>query len=265
MKFPRIRRVSAKDSQLGGNCYNLATQRGFKDKGETMRQFLVACVLAIMVSVTAAQEAIVTRVMSIDATGAMPLSAFSFSGGFLPDDPLGMLQQEQIQEELELSNDQIAVVKELQSDIKRQTGEIFAAQAKFGGDAGKMMAAATKAIRQNLEKELKEILSPSQIKRLGQLEIQMKIKNRGAMALVDDKLVKMLGVSDEQQKEVQARHREMQKELRDEIQKLRDRYRKELIKELLSDDQLSKLEDVSGNEYEVKQINPRRGRAFLGE
>ena len=97
----------------------------------------------------------------------------------MPDDPLGLLQREQIQEELELSDDQIALVKELQLDIQRQTREIFAAQAKFGGDAGKMVEAANRAVRENIQKELKEILSPSQMKRLGQLEVQMKLKNRG--------------------------------------------------------------------------------------
>lgn len=186
-------------------------------------------------------------------------SAMSFSfHGHMPDDPLSLLRQKQFQEELELSKDQIAVVDELKQDIQRQSREIFKAQAKFGGDAARMMETANKAIRENIEKELTGILAPHQLKRLGQLEVQMKIRNRGALALTSTKLAGALEISDEQEKEIRQRDREMQQDLEKEIKNLREKYRSDLIKDLLSKDQLGKLEELSGDDYEVKQPNIRR-------
>ena len=54
----------------------------------------------------------------------------------------------------------------------------------------------------------------------------------------------------------------MQKELQEEIQKLREKFRQELIQDLLNKEQLSKLEELSGSEYKVKQPNVRRWQAF---
>ena len=185
------------------------------------------------------------------------ITSFNMFGG-MPDDPLGMLRQKQIQDELNLSAEQIAVVEELQKDMQRQSQEIFTAQAKFGGNAIKMMEAAQKAVRKTITKELKEILDIKQMKRLGQLEVQMKMKNRGARALTEEKLAKALNITDDQKTEIRDKSSEMSKQLQKEIEKLREQHRKQLIKDVLSDDQLSKLQEISGNQYEVQPINIRR-------
>jgi|GEM_PF-4916841 len=191
------------------------------------------------------------------------MGSVSFMGhSMIPDDPLGMLQKKQIQEELELSKDQIVVVEELQKDIQRQMAEMFSKQAGFGVNAARMMETAAKATRENVEKELKDVLSFKQLKRLGQLEVQMKIRNRGAHALTDDKLADALEISDKQKKDIQTESREMQKDLQKEIEKLRARFRQELIEDLLDKEQLSKLEKLSGTEYKVKQPNVRRFQPF---
>lgn len=184
--------------------------------------------------------------------------SLSFFPSMLPDDPLGMLQRKPIQQELDLEQDQIALVKELQSDIQRQTQEIFATQAKFGGDAARMVETANKAVRKNIEKELKEILSFKQLKRLGQLEIQMKLRNRGIRAFVEEKLAKQLAISDDQKKTIQKEARQSQTELEEEIRKLRQRFRKRAIRDVLEDDQLRKLEELTGDEYEAEDSNIRR-------
>lgn len=232
-----------------------------------MRSFLAVVVLLVVSSLAFAQGPVVLRtVNSGDAEGVVSQifaspdmgSSLSFFGRHMPSDPLGMLQREQIQDELDLNEDQIAVIKELQSDIQRQTKEIFSSGAKFGGDAARMMATAQKAIRQNIEKELKSVLSPKQLKRLGQLEVQMSLRNRGVRALTEEKLAAALEISDEQKKEIREGQRESQKALQKEIEALRERHRNRLLQRLLSDEQLSKLELLSGNEYKVKTVNRRR-------
>ena len=47
-------------------------------------------------------------------------------------------------------------------------------------------------------------------------------------------------------------------ELAKEIERLRKRLRRELIREMLSKEQLVKLEELTGDEYDVKPFNPRR-------
>ena len=181
-----------------------------------------------------------------------------FPSSMMPDDPLGLLQKKQIQEELELSKEQIITVEELQKDIQRQMTEVFTTQAKFGGNAAQMVEAANKAIRENITKELKEVLLPKQMKRLGQLEVQMKLRNRGVRALAEGKLAERLQISDGQKKEIREQSAEMQKELQQQIEMLRERLRKRLIKDVLDKEQLVQLEEVTGDEFDVQQPNVRR-------
>lgn len=228
--------------------------------------FLTLAQLFLLFHFCMAQQVIISKSTTAGPIEEMPMAVFgaidSITGfdfhGHMPDDPLAMLQKKQIQKEINLSDEQIAIVVELQKDIQRQMGQMFAANAKFGGDAGKMIESARKAIQKNIEKELKEILDFKQMKRLGQLEVQMKMKNRGVRALTDDKLSKALAISDKQKKQIQEEQSEMQKELQKEIQKLREKFRTDLINELLTDDQLTKLEELSGEEYDVKPVNIRR-------
>lgn len=230
-------------------------------------RYVTLCLL--FCSTLTAQEVVVSRQVVAGEASSATLAAVPFAGDamsflsfdglqFMPSDPLGMLQQKQIQDELELSKDQLAVVEELQKDIGRQTKEIFKAGIQFGGDAGQLMQTAQKTIREKISKELENILSTKQFARLGQLEVQMKIRNRGVLALTDERIAGTLAVSDDQKKDIRDTHRESQKELQEEIAKLRERHRKQLIKKLLSDEQLTKLEKLSGDEYEVKAINRRR-------
>jgi len=184
-------------------------------------------------------------------------SGFSFYGA-MPDDPLGLLQQEQIQKELELTNSQTAFVKELQNDIQRQTGELFQAQAKFGGDAARLMETATKAVRENITKELDQLLEPKQLKRLGQIEVQMKLKNRGALALVEDKIANALEIDSEQKKEIREKQGKAQSELMKRIEDLRVQYRNDLIRGVLSEKQLLRFEQLSGEDYKIQEPNTRR-------
>lgn len=221
-----------------------------------------AALCFLLCSTLTAQEVVVSQTNATFATVPFAGDAVSFVTldglQFMPSDPLGMLKQKQIQEELELSKDQLAVVEELQKEIGRQTKEIFTAGVKFGGDAGQLMQTAQKTIREKITKELENILSTKQFTRLGQLEVQMKIRNRGVLALTDERIAESLVVSDEQKKDIRDSHRESQKELQEEIAKLRERHRKRLIKKLLSDEQLAQLEELSGDEYEVKAVNRRR-------
>ena len=232
---------------------------------------LIVCSLSMMTGVLNAQEGRVIIRSSVNGTDVPPEAVQSFVAPILssadvsffphsmvPDDPLGMLQRKQIQDELDLSKDQVTLVEELQKDIQRQMGEVFATQAKFGGDAARMMESATKAIRKNIEKELNDVLSFKQMKRLGQLEVQMKLRNRGVRALAEEKLANALEISDDQKKEIRKQARDMHKDLQKEIERLRERFRERLIKDLLEEDQLAKLEEISGEEYEVQQTNIRR-------
>ena len=229
----------------------------------------VVAQLFFLASIVSSQTVIKLETAEAPVSFPMPVSGQFFSPtiatsssisifGGLPDDPLGLLQREQIQKELELTNSQQAVVKELQNDIQRQTGELFQAQAKFGGDAARLMETATKAVRENITKELETLLEPKQLKRLGQIEVQMKIKNRGVLALVEGRLAEALELEDDQKKEIKDKQREAQQELMKKIEDLRVQYRDDLIKEVLSEKQLLGLEELSGDDYKVKAPNMRR-------
>ena len=50
----------------------------------------------------------------------------------------------------------------------------------------------------------------------------------------------------------------MRAELDAEIKKLRERFRRRAIRDVLEDDQLQKLEEMTGKEYQVQDSNIRR-------
>ena len=75
---------------------------------------------------------------------------------------------------------------------------------------------------------------------------------------MDEKLAKPLAISDDQKKAIQEEARAMQADLDAEIKKLREKFRRRAIRDVLEDEQLQKLEQMTGEEYDVQDSNIRR-------
>ncbi len=171
-----------------------------------------------------------------------------------------MLRQTQYQSELDLSDEQIADIQAVQQDIQRQTSEMFRKNAELGGDGGQLLGAAQAALSEKANEKINEILLPHQIKRLSQIRVQAQIRSRGANGLLDDDLFGSLRLTEEQKAKLAEKNREAQRDLQEQIRKLTERSRNNVLKSVLKPDQLEKLEKLTGDKYKA----PARTFGFPG-
>lgn len=127
-----------------------------------------------------------------------------------------------------------------------------------------------KALRDQLAKDVDNVLLPHQKKRLEEIRLRMKMKQRGTSgSLVDTELAKTLDIGDAQKERIRRRAAEVQKELEEKIAKLREDAREEILNELTPEQQ-GKLKDLLGAEFDDRPqpLPPpriRRSRVSAGE
>ena len=209
------------------------------------------------------ENQIIVSTLSGDGSGASFSSAAPIlsSRGFggrvtLPNDTMQLLRLPQIVNELRLDDEQQETIGKLSRVIHEQLRGVFRAT-DFSGDMRKIMQEAQREIRQKTEEKLEEVLLPQQLKRFKQIKIQMVLKNQGAPALMTGVLAEEIHLSDKQRKELMELHAKKQAELEKEIEALRERFRQETIREVLTSDQMKKVESLTGDDYQVKRPDYR--------
>lgn len=178
-------------------------------------------------------------------------------GGFMPNanvDPLSLLNNKDVREELELVGDQLEkyqqAQKELKEKIKEKTqaltsGEIDpASMGMIAREIGEMQKAG--------QQQMQSMLLPHQLERLKQVALQMQMKRRGAAnTLLSDQIAEELGIDAAQKKRIEARQKELKKELADRMEKLKLEIREKLLAELTSEQKV-KLDKLSGDKFDYK-------------
>jgi hypothetical protein len=132
-----------------------------------------------------------------------------FRGGPGRGGVAGLIQSEQVQQELKLSEAQVEKVRELGQEIREEMRKFF------GGREGAedltreqrmaRMQEAMEKFRQEaekrapeIEKRVRDILEPAQYKRVKQIEMQL----QGVDALVRADIIQALGITEDQQKKI---------------------------------------------------------------
>ncbi|MEX2186514.1 MAG: hypothetical protein WD875_06960 [Pirellulales bacterium] len=217
---------------------------------------------------------------------AMPLIINGGDGGGLffsqpwSTDPSSLLDQGNVQQELELLDDQREKIRDAQRQMQEQMQKRFAemreqhqqrireTQQRDGGNPGGInpgggiaprIAAPSvdlqntqevmKELREELAKKIDDVLLPHQKKRLEEISLRMKMKQRGTSgSLVDTELAKTLDIDDAQKERIRRKANEVQQRLEEEFAKLREEARKEILDEL-SPAQKRKLEDLIGADF----------------
>jgi len=121
-----------------------------------------------------------------------------------------LMTQKSVQEELKMSDDQIAKVEKVNKDIR----EKFGAEMKDSFKDKEKMADLMKKMSAETTKALADVLKPEQTKRLKQIEIQL----GGLNALTSDEVSKALSLSDKQISDAKAMAEDLNKD-RGEIMK----------------------------------------------
>jgi hypothetical protein len=234
--------------------------------------FTAALVFSALAASLHAQQLVVQqRGAGGGVASARPAGGFyGFGGGYsynVPQDPLMMLRLPQFVKELELVADQPKKIEELHKDslaLQKAAWEEYRQVAfpRNGNRNGnipnyqeiqkeyqKARAETAKRLRERLD----EILLPHQSARLRELQVQIKMNSRGTYAISDAVIAEALDISDEQKKDLAKKQQEAQRKLQEEMSKLRAQYQEEVLKEVLSKEQIMKLEKIKGKKYELQR------------
>ncbi|MEO2023417.1 MAG: hypothetical protein ABGX05_16470 [Pirellulaceae bacterium] len=165
----------------------------------------------------------------------------------------------QIHDELKLDDRQVGKLKEAQEKFREEQQQILKEYRTI--DADKRMEfyrEMQETNQENFTSKIKAVLRASQLKRLNQIQMQSTLRSRGNYALYDQNIVDLLGITEEQKKEIRTKAMEAQKKLNAEMMRLRQEMQEKLLDEVLTAAQKRKVKALTGDKYEMKPIEYRR-------
>jgi Spy/CpxP family protein refolding chaperone len=107
--------------------------------------------------------------------------------------PFRLLQLEQIQKEIELTDDQKTSVTKLADEYRPGGG---------GGGGGNMSREDIQKRRDELQKKVNDILTPPQQQRLDEIVLQVSVNTQPTVALSDSKVAEKLQLSEDQKQQL---------------------------------------------------------------
>jgi Spy/CpxP family protein refolding chaperone len=191
---------------------------------------------------------------------AQPPGGRGFRGpggpGFFGGGTLGLMQIQEVQREIELSEDQQAELRSLGETVRDEIGQEMQGmfqgmrdlsdeerQARFAEIGARMQE-----INRGVEKRMQKVLLPHQYDRVKQIELQSRLQLGGAAALTEGELAETLGLTEDQREQIREKSEEVQRDLNDKINQLRVEARNQLL-EVLTPEQRAKLESMMGSEF----------------
>jgi hypothetical protein len=178
---------------------------------------------------------------------------YYYGGGYTPQ---YMLAMKQIQEELDLSVEQLKKIAEVRAASTKHTQEIYKEMQQVAPEKrSEFYREMTEVHRENMEKAFTEILLSHQKKRLDQIQYQMQLKSQGTYALQNPQLAKTLGITDEQLKEMRQKALDANRKLAEDYQRMRREAQKKILDDVLTKEQKKRLEELSGKSFELKPAN----------
>jgi membrane protein involved in colicin uptake len=178
-----------------------------------------------------------------------------------------LVDQKSVQEEIKLTDDQVAKAKKVTEDVRKKYDDDLKA-ARKDKDREKS-AAIGKKIAEETNKGLTDVLKPDQLKRIKEIELQL----GGLRALSRDEVTKALKLTDKQLDELKGRGDDLAKESRDlfkekgGFEKVRTMSMEAAAKfvSTLSDDQKKIYKEMTGKKFEGKIEPPRFGPPNKGD
>jgi Spy/CpxP family protein refolding chaperone len=176
-------------------------------------------------------------------------------GGFGGGGILGLLSREEVQQELQLVDEQQekvdGIATEIRDQMRAEMQEMFSRMRDLSDEERRErfdeIRSRMEKVNADVEKRLKKVLLPHQFDRLKQIDLQVRLQQRGAGALTSGELAETLGLSDEQREKLERRAAEVQQELEQQISQLRIDARNKML-DVLTPEQRAKLESLLGDD-----------------
>jgi len=228
-----------------------------------------------MAVITVAAAIFPTR--KLIAQGPVPAQGMgqSRASGDSPNDPSYLLDSESAQKELVLTDEQKAALQKVREEQSAGDRAFFAG---FMGISPEEMQRRLEQRASKLRNRIKQILTPKQMQRLNEINLQV----AGFVALNYDDVAEQLGLSAEQKQQLKNLSDESHRKLNDlvatiRIQQLNNDERADLRKKqnqilaerkekslaLLTEEQRSKFEELQGEKFDTSSIR-RSPRSVSG-
>lgn len=180
-------------------------------------------------------------------------------GGMMGGDGIiGLLQRDEVRQELQLVDDQQeqlqAIADEVRGQVRDEMRGLFEQMRDLGEEERRAkfqeIRDRMEEVRTDVEGRIQKVLLPHQFERLKQIDVQARIQRQGASALTGGELAKALNLTDEQQQKIRERSEEVQRELDEQIRQLRLEARNKLL-EVLTPEQRAKLDSLTGEQFSL--------------
>ena len=169
---------------------------------------------------------------------------------------MGWLRNEQVRKELEIVDYQVEKIEKVQTELQKKVQKLYAEIRKLPreeqGEKYREAQDKVKELYADAEKDLKEILLPAQVRRLEQVTTQMQMRN--VSYGLRGELGEKLGLTEEQQKMLREKAAEKNQELYKKYAELRAEMQKELLGEVLTDEQQKQLDELIGEPFEFNAV-----------
>lgn len=143
---------------------------------------------------------------------------------------LGLLADRRVREEIEMMDDQYKQIQAFNREIQQRTAEAIKGLDFTDRDN---LVKQLSEIRSRAKTELEDVLLPSQVQRLKQIQMQALLRNQSLVDLLTKDPVKTrLAITDRQVQSLRAEEQKIEQDLQKEIAKLRAKARQRLIRQL---------------------------------
>jgi hypothetical protein len=169
------------------------------------------------------------------------------------------LQNEQIRKELEIIDEQVEKIGKVQTEWNTAVRELYADIGKLPreeqAEQYRLAQEKMQKFYMDAEAKLKDILLPQQIDRLEQISNQMQMRGGAGYGLRGE-LAEKIGLTAEQQKLLQDKAGEKNKQLTQKYAELRSQMEEELLSEVLTPQQRDQLKQLIGEPFEFQAWQP---------
>ena len=180
----------------------------------------------------------------------------AWQGGYAH--PLGTLQWlwgEQMEKELEIVPDQKEALTKLRTDAYAKIRTLYDMSIADPQERMKKYNESAKALNEETEKKVQEILLPHQHRRIKQIALQIQLQSLGYSGggLQGGSLADELKITDEQKVQLQEKQKEVQKEMQEKTQafykQLQEESREKLLN-VLTPAQRKQLDELIGEKFQ---------------
>jgi len=176
---------------------------------------------------------------------------------------LGLVMRDEVQQEIQLVDEQRDKVMKVAEESREEMRGMFEEmrdlsdeerRERFGEIRTKM-----EEMNANVETQLKKALLPHQLQRLKQIDLQVRMQQRGEGGLSSRTVAEALELSDEQREKLEKKAEEVRQELQEKIRQAQAEAREKML-EVLTPEQKAKLEELMGDAFQLQDDNRFGGR-----